>query len=93
MSRRNPRGGSIPPRISKAARALLNLSQEEMAEAIGISPSTIRRFEGGIPMNMENDAKLISFLKERGLVFLYHGEEVVGLMQDGEKIEDVIFDY
>jgi transcriptional regulator with XRE-family HTH domain len=80
MGRRNSKG-SISPQISKAARALLRLSQEEMAEAIGISSSTIRRFEGGIPMNAENDAKMIDFLKGSGIVFIHRDGDVVGLLQ------------
>lgn len=72
---------TIPPKFSKAARALLNLSQEDVAEKIGISPSTIRRYEGGIPMNAENDAKFVAFMKQAGIIFLYRGETMVGLSE------------
>lgn len=72
---------TIPPKFSKAARALLNLSQEDVAEQLGISPSTIRRYEGGIPMNAENDAKFVAFVKQSGLILLYRGDEIVGLSQ------------
>ncbi len=73
---------TIPPRFSKAARALLDLSQEDVAERIGISASTIRRYEGGIPMNAENDAKFVAFIKQSGIVFLYgKGQTIIGLVQ------------
>lgn len=72
---------TIPPKFSKAARALLNLSQEDVAEQLGISPSTIRRYEGGIPMNAENDAKFVAFLRQAGISFLYRKNEIVGLWQ------------
>lgn len=91
MGRRKAKKGSISASICRAARAILNLTQEELAERVGVSSSTLRRFEGGIPMNQENDAKLIAFLKQEGMVFLYRNDDVVGLLHGD--IEDIVFDY
>lgn len=63
-----------------------------MAKGIGISSSTVRRFEGGIPMSPENDARTVAFFKASGIVFLYRGDDIVGLMQ-GSNVKDIIFDY
>jgi transcriptional regulator with XRE-family HTH domain len=90
MGRRRNKGDLLP-HILRAARALLDLTQDDLAAQTGISSSTIRRFEGGIPMNIENHAKMVAYLKEAGIVFLYREGEIVGLMQGGDL--DVIFDF
>lgn len=81
----------ITPQMSKAARALLEMSQDDMAQKIGVSPSTIRRFEAGAAMSPENTAKLIAALKASGITPIYREGSVVGLVERGP-MNGLIFD-
>jgi DNA-binding transcriptional regulator YiaG len=81
MAKRVP---GLTPAMSKAARALLGLSQEEMAEAIKISISTVRRFEAGASMSPANEAKLIDLFEKSGLILVYSGKQVIGLVESGQ---------
>lgn len=54
--------------ILKYARQLLNLTQEELSEAVGISRSMITRIEAGtVPMQLQLEDKLLQFFSERGI--------------------------
>ncbi|MGA0532700.1 helix-turn-helix domain-containing protein [Hansschlegelia sp. KR7-227] len=61
----------------RAARALLDWTQEELANAANLSLSTVRDFEKGrrtpIPNNM---LMLKQVFEDEGLVFTYHEEEI-----------------
>lgn len=65
---------TLSPRLLKAARHLLDLSQEEVCKAAGISIVTMRRLEGsGAYPEMVSDAttdKVRAVLEARGAMFL-----------------------
>lgn len=73
----------ISPQMTKAARALLELSQDDMAVEIGVSLSTIRRFEAGASMSLPNVTKLIDAFKARGITPIYRDGVIVGLVEAG----------
>ena len=64
----------MTPRQCKAARVLLNWSQQDLADRSGVSVSTIRNFEGGkrdtYPINV---AALQRALEDGGVEFLPGG--------------------
>jgi DNA-binding XRE family transcriptional regulator len=83
---------NLSPAMSKAARALLDISQTELASRIDISASTIRRFEAGRgDMGLETKTKMVEYYKVQGLVFVYRSDEVIGVIKGD--IGDIIFDY
>lgn len=90
MSRTHP----ITPSLSKAARALLGLTQDRMAAQIDISISTIRRFESGrgLDMTEDNRAKLIAFYCEKGLEFITQDGEIIGLQHRQYHNEEISHD-
>ena len=66
----------VTPRMLRAARLLLGLSQEEMGEAAGLSGKTVARVEaGGAKVSVEALAALQEALERKGVVFLPQTEE------------------
>jgi transcriptional regulator with XRE-family HTH domain len=66
----------------RAARALLDWSQADLAEASGVSTTTIKRMEAGSGPpggTYENVSKLQRALEAAGIEFLNHGEPGVRL--------------
>lgn len=66
----------------KAGRALLQWSQERLAEASGISIATIRRLEaegGELGGRAETQEKICKALEKAGIVFTNGGEPGVKL--------------
>lgn len=64
----------LPSQI-RAARALLRLSQEKLAEAVGIMPATLSAIERGVSVPRDPTSEAIrAVLEARGIVFLT-GEE------------------
>lgn len=61
----------------RAARALLNWTQPELASAAGIGLATLQRFESGarIPIPVVKDA-IVRALKGAGVEFQYDGKQV-----------------
>jgi transcriptional regulator with XRE-family HTH domain len=60
----------------RAARALLGISQRELAHASGVSVPTIRRMEaseGTVRANVDSLTKIVGALNEAGLELLYEG--------------------
>jgi transcriptional regulator with XRE-family HTH domain len=67
----------ITPLQARLARAALNFSLREVAEATGLSPNTINRFElarGAV--HAASQARLQDVFEQRGVVFL--AEDDVG---------------
>lgn len=68
----------MTPAQCRAARALLNWSQEELARRSGVAVSSIRTFEVGKSHPMRNNmAALVGALEQGGAV-LVPGDEVLG---------------
>ncbi len=65
--------------IVRAARALLNWTQQELAEAAGISHGTLSRFEGEAGTHGETISKLALALRRAGIEFVVEGDEVIGV--------------
>jgi transcriptional regulator with XRE-family HTH domain len=60
----------------RAARALLGISQRELAHASGVSVPTIRRMEaseGTVRANVDSLTKIVGALNGAGLELLYEG--------------------
>jgi transcriptional regulator with XRE-family HTH domain len=61
----------ISPAQSRAARGLIDLSQTKLAEAAGISLSTVRDFETGKRTPTANNLAAIKrALEEQGVIFI-----------------------
>ena len=63
----------IYPRQIKAARALLGISQAELATAVGVGLATVKRIEansGELRFRVETMLRIKETLEERGVVFI-----------------------
>ena len=64
----------------RAARAWLDLSQNELAKISKVAPQTIKNFERGASMPYERTLRDIQkVLEERGIEFVFDGEEGIGI--------------
>lgn len=68
----------LTPEQCRAARALLNWTQQELATATSISAVSIRAFEKGGDMRDSNRKLLRLSLEAAGVIFLDDGAEAVG---------------
>jgi len=59
----------LPAPVAKAARALLEISQEELAKAAGVSVKTVINLESGGNVMSGNVAKILAEFAKRGIVF------------------------
>lgn len=71
----------LTPEHMKAARALLNWNQTRLAEACGMSPTTIKRYEssGLQKVSIENIEAISTALSGVGIEFFNGGEPGVRL--------------
>ena len=72
MVQRRPKSEFTGPQL-RAARGLLNLSAEALAEETKVSLRTIRRAEqdsGAVQVNPANAARIKSVLEAHGIIFL-----------------------
>lgn len=64
----------------RAARALLDISAQELAAAVGLSRGVIQRAEiGPKPVLAENAARIVEALERRGIIFLSTNGEGQGV--------------
>jgi predicted transcriptional regulator len=64
----------------RAARAWLNLSQQELADATQVTKGSIARFELGLSVPHDRTLRDLRLaLEERGIEFLFEGQIGVGI--------------
>lgn len=69
----------MTPAQCRAARALLNWTQPHLAEAAGVSPSTLRDFESGKRIPIANNlAAIRTALATAGVTLLEDGDVAAG---------------
>jgi len=69
----------MQPAQCRAARSLLNWTQPELAQAAGVSPSTLRDFEAGRRVPIANNlAAIRAALEQAGVTFLENGDVAPG---------------
>ncbi|HEV7305185.1 helix-turn-helix transcriptional regulator [Ensifer sp.] len=69
----------MTPAQCRAARALVNWTQPHLAEAAGVSPSTLRDFESGKRVPIANNlAAIRTSLESAGVTFLENGDVAPG---------------
>jgi len=69
----------MTPAQCRAARAMVDLSQEDLAKAAAASLSTVRNFEAGRTLPIANNlAAMRRVLEDAGIIFLDEGAATVG---------------
>lgn len=70
---------AMTPEQSRAARGLLNWSQEQLADAASVGLSTVRSFESGKRSPIANNLSAIrAAFENAGVIFLEDGVNVPG---------------
>jgi transcriptional regulator with XRE-family HTH domain len=64
----------LTPAQCRAARALLGWSAEDLAKAGGFGIMTVKRLEGGQPVNAVSMGRIISTLESAGIILIGKGE-------------------
>jgi transcriptional regulator with XRE-family HTH domain len=68
-----------------AARVLLDITQIQLAELSGISPSTVKRIEAGLGVTKANHAAVVAALEKAGVEFIDGDEPGVKLRAKGKR--------
>ncbi|MEZ5784848.1 MAG: helix-turn-helix transcriptional regulator [Rhizobiaceae bacterium] len=70
----------MTPAQCRAGRGLVSLSQEQLAEAANVGPSTVRNFEAGRSIPMSNNLTAIQkALEAAGVIFIAENGEGPGV--------------
>jgi DNA-binding transcriptional regulator YiaG len=71
--------GHMTPEQCRAARAWLNLSQEELAKAATVGASTVRDFEAGRREPTRNNLAAMKAVLEKGGISFVDGAKTLGI--------------
>ena len=71
---------NLTPAMVKAARALLDLTQSELAEGCGFGVATLRNFERDEHVSRESVDAIMRALTDRGIEFMNGGRPGVRLV-------------
>lgn len=70
----------MTPDVCKASRALVNLTQKELALMAGIATPTIADFERGARKPHSNNLRsIITAFENKGLIFVEEDGEIIGI--------------
>ena len=78
----------IKPNQIAAARVLLDITQNQLADLSGISASTVKRIESGLPVTKANLATAIGTLEKAGIEFIDGNGGGVKLRKKGVQAAD-----